>query len=53
MTLGAVIAWFLNARGPEWQLIIAGIVAALITGLLGGGLEWGVWRPLRKRQVGR
>ena len=52
VTFGAVVAWFLNARGPHWQLILAGVVAAVIGGLLGGALERGVWRPLRARQVG-
>jgi len=52
VTFGAVVAWFLNARGPHWQLILAGVGAAVIGGLLGGALERGVWRPLRARQVG-
>jgi len=52
VTFGAILAWFLNARGPNWQLILAGVAAAAIAGLLGGALEWSVWRPLRRRQVG-
>ena len=52
VTLGAIVAWFLNARGPRWQLIVAALVAATICGLIGGALERGVWRPLRVRQVG-
>jgi neutral amino acid transport system permease protein len=52
VTFGAIVAWFLNARGPHLQLIFAGILATIITALLGAGLERGVWRPLRVRQVG-
>jgi neutral amino acid transport system permease protein len=52
VTFGAVVAWFLNAQGPQLPLIWAAILAALLTGLLGGSLELGLWRPLRARQVG-
>ncbi|HEX6312923.1 MAG TPA: branched-chain amino acid ABC transporter permease, partial [Acidimicrobiia bacterium] len=52
VTLGAVVAWFLNARGPHWALVPAGLVAVAICGLFGGALDRGVWRPLRARQVG-
>jgi neutral amino acid transport system permease protein len=52
VTLGAVVAWFLNARGPDWPLLGASLVAVAICGLFGGALERGVWRPLRVRQVG-
>jgi len=52
VTLGAVIAWFLNARGPRWPLVIAGLLSVAICGLFGGVLERTVWRPLRVRQVG-
>ena len=52
VTLGAVLAWFLNARGPLWSLLVASLVSVAICGLFGGALERGVWRPLRIRQVG-
>jgi neutral amino acid transport system permease protein len=52
VTFGAVVAWFLNAQGPELPLIAAGLIAAVVTGLLGGSIELGLWRPLRARQVG-
>jgi neutral amino acid transport system permease protein len=52
VTFGAVVAWFLNAQGPQLPLIAAGILAAVATGLLGGSMELGLWRPLRARQVG-
>ena len=52
VTFGAVVAWFLNAQGPQLPLIAAGAIAAVVTGLLGGSMELGLWRPLRARQVG-
>ena len=52
VTFGAVVAWFLNARGPQLPLIAAGALAAVVTGALGASIELGVWRPLRARQVG-
>lgn len=52
VTFGAVVAWFLNAQGPELPLIAAGVLAAIVTGMLGASIELGIWRPLRARQVG-
>jgi neutral amino acid transport system permease protein len=53
VTLGAVIAWFLNAPGGlEMQLIPAAALAVVATGAAGGGLETGLWRPLRRRRTG-
>ena len=52
VTFGAVVAWFLNAQGPELPLIAAGILAAIVTGMLGASMELGLWRPLRAHQVG-
>jgi neutral amino acid transport system permease protein len=52
VTFGAVAAWFLNAQGPGWHLFLAGAVAIVLGGLLGGGLERGLWRPLRRRKLG-
>jgi neutral amino acid transport system permease protein len=52
VTFGAVVAWFLNAQGPQLPLIAAGAIAAVVTGVLGGSMELGLWRPLRARQVG-
>jgi neutral amino acid transport system permease protein len=52
VTLGAVVAWFLNARGPRWPLVGASLAAVAICGLFGALIERGVWRPLRVRQVG-
>ncbi|CAN5798371.1 hypothetical protein BH24ACT3_BH24ACT3_06450 [soil metagenome] len=52
VTLGAVVAWFLTASGPEWPLIASGAVAVGVGGLVGGTLESGLWQPLRSRKVG-
>jgi neutral amino acid transport system permease protein len=52
VTFGAVVAFFLNAQGPEIPLVFAGVVAVAAGGALGGGLERGLWRPLRTRKTG-
>jgi neutral amino acid transport system permease protein len=53
VTLGAVIAWFLNAPGgPGIQLIGAGIIAVALSMAAGGAIELGLWRPLRRRRTG-
>jgi neutral amino acid transport system permease protein len=55
VTLGATIAFLLNASvlGPQLQLIPATIVTVVLGAMIGGGLELGLWRPLRRRGVGR
>jgi neutral amino acid transport system permease protein len=55
VTLGATIAFLLNASvvGPQMQLIPATIVTVAIGAMIGGGLELGLWKPLRRRGVGR
>lgn len=52
VTFGAIAAWFINTSGPRLWLVNAALVAVAITGLVGGGLELGVWRPLRRRGAG-
>ncbi len=55
VTLGAVTAWFLNApsgTGLGLQLIIAGLIATLLSAGVGGAIELGIWRPLRRRRTG-
>jgi neutral amino acid transport system permease protein len=53
VTLGAVIAWFLNAPGgPGIQLIGAGLIAVALSMAAGGAIELGLWRPLRRRRTG-
>ena len=55
VTFGAIAAWFLNAEGGDGvglTLLLAGIVATLLGGAFGAGLELGLWRPLRRRRTG-
>lgn len=50
VTFGAIVAWFLvNDHGVG--LVLATVVAMLATGMLGGGLDRLLWRPLRERGV--
>jgi branched-chain amino acid transport system permease protein len=55
VTFGAIAAWFLNAEGGSGlaiTLVGAGILATLLGGAFGAGLEFGLWRPLRRRRTG-
>ena len=54
VTLGALLAWFLNTSsgGPQWTLVFATIVAVILSGLFGGGLDLVLWRPMVKRRSG-
>jgi branched-chain amino acid transport system permease protein len=49
VTLGAIVAWYLNVEGFRVHLVLAAIVGVVAAGLFGGALERGVWRPLRRR----
>ena len=55
VAIGAVVAYFFNAAaaGPGLHLIIAALLAMVVGALVGGGLEFGLWRPLRERGTGR
>jgi neutral amino acid transport system permease protein len=55
VTFGALIAWYVNASGgsgPGVPLLLAGAIGVVAGGLLGGGLELGLWQPLRRRRTG-
>jgi neutral amino acid transport system permease protein len=54
VTFGAVVAFLFNASpaGPRIHLIAAGLIAVAVGALAGGGLERGIWAPLRNRGVG-
>lgn len=56
VALGAVIAFFFNAPssagGFGLQLILAGLIATVLSAAAGGAIELGLWRPLRKRRTG-
>jgi neutral amino acid transport system permease protein len=52
VVFGAILTWFFNARGPELHLVPAAVLGVIASGLLGGGLDLGLFRPLRRRRVG-
>ncbi len=52
VTLGAIVAYFLNATGPQLPIVAALAIATAVGGLVGAGLERGLWRPLRDRRTG-
>ena len=54
VTLGALLAWFFNASvdGPEATLVVAGLLAVILSGAFGGGLELVLWRPMVRRRSG-
>lgn len=54
VTLGAVVAWYLNAAGggPGLHLLAAGALAVVAGGTMGFGLERTLFRPLRRRGTG-
>jgi neutral amino acid transport system permease protein len=54
VTFGALIAWFFSTStgGPLWPLILATAVALIASGLLGGVLELGLFRPMVRRRSG-
>ena len=54
VTFGAAVAWFCNASGagPGLHLLWAILPALALAGLLGAGLERGLFRPLRRRRTG-
>jgi neutral amino acid transport system permease protein len=55
VTLGATVACVLNASliGPQLQLIPATLVTVAFGAVFGGLLELGLWKPLRRRGIGR
>ena len=52
VTFGAVIAWYFNSSWGGLNLIVAAIVTMIVCGMLGAGLESGLFRPLRHRRLG-
>jgi neutral amino acid transport system permease protein len=52
VAFGAIFAWFLNVQGFRIPLVFATLVAVAAGALLAGGLEKGLWKPLRKRGTG-
>ena len=52
VTFGAVIAWYFNSSWGGLNLIMAAIVTMVVCGMLGAGLETGLFRPMRRRRLG-
>lgn len=52
VTFGAALAWWLNTQTIEATLILATVIAVIGGAALGGIVELGLMRPLRKRQLG-
>ncbi len=52
VTFGAMVAFWLNVTGPRLHLLLAAPFAIAAGGLLGYGMERGIWNPLRARKVG-
>lgn len=51
VTIGAVIAWYINVRGGV-PLIPATLIAVVAGAAVGALNELGLWRPLRRRGTG-
>ncbi|MDN5795673.1 MAG: branched-chain amino acid ABC transporter permease [Intrasporangium sp.] len=52
VTIGAVVAFWVSTSPGSLPLVIGGLAAVVAGGLLGGGLEGGLWRPMRRRSTG-
>ncbi|HET8588463.1 MAG TPA: branched-chain amino acid ABC transporter permease [Nakamurella sp.] len=52
VTIGAVVAYIFGTSPLHWPFILAIVLAIVGVGLLGGLIERGLWRPLRKRGTG-
>ncbi|MEZ5246449.1 MAG: branched-chain amino acid ABC transporter permease [Acidimicrobiales bacterium] len=52
VTFGAALAWWLNTQTIEATLILATVIAVIGGAALGGVVELGLMRPLRKRSLG-
>lgn len=50
IALGAIVAWALNVNGVPF--VAAALITLLVTALIGGAQELGLWRPLRRRKTG-
>jgi branched-chain amino acid transport system permease protein len=51
VTIGAVVAWFINVEGGV-DLIPAALIAMIVGAAVGAINELGLWRPLRRRGTG-
>jgi neutral amino acid transport system permease protein len=49
---GAFAAYTFNVIGPQFPLLVAAPIGVLVAAALGGGIDRGLFRPLRRRGVG-
>lgn len=52
VTIGAVTAYFLSSGPGSLPLVFAALLAIVVVALIGGGMEVGLWKPLRARYTG-
>jgi len=54
VTFGALVAWFFNtmSSGPRISLVLAAVLGFVFTGLLGAGIELGIFRPMTRLRTG-
>jgi len=52
VTMGAVIAWYLESGPTRLWLVVSVLCAAVLVGAFGGLLERCLWQPLRARRTG-
>lgn len=52
VTFGAAFAWWLNTQSIEATLVLATVIAVIGGAALGGVVELGLMRPLRRRKLG-
>jgi len=51
VTLGAFLAYIFNVV-LGLHLVIAGLIAVVLTAVISGAIDAGLWRPLRRRRTG-
>ena len=52
VTIGAVTAYFLSTAPGNLPIVLAAVLAMVVGGAVAGGIEVGLWRPLRHRGAG-
>lgn len=52
VTIGAVAAYFLSTNPGPVPLVLAAVLSMVLVGLVAGGTELAIWRPMRRRGSG-
>lgn len=52
VTIGAMVAYFFSTSTFNFPLVAAAVLALVIGGLVGAGMEVSLWRPMRRRGTG-